>query len=994
MKKKYLTSTLAGILFCTAPFLVAGTAFADELTISTDNTEETVITDNNQNLLKPKHNIRAGFVSAPGYISANRDGIISGLVYDYTQMVATYAGMKISFSPCTPDRCQTMLEQGDLDLLLNVIKTEEDNPLYVYSDSKLTSMAVNISHNDAPAGTGIFNVGWRFGFSNSLLSFKDVCTALNSSNMEYGLDYTLMAYADPFEMFEDYKLGKLDGVIYTANQIKDDVQSNSTLTYVDTYIVAKAEKKDLINRINSGARKLLRDFPLYREQLYTKHMGKSKFKLDKEEISFIRENPEIEILAIDEESPFGDFVNGEYEGTIQEIIKEILDTAGLKARFIEESTYAEMLDDFAAGKAHAMVAFSSDFNWARINDVNITFPYTNINYVAVKRKGDLLPPDPVVAGVERNYNSTLLFNSKGFKGTPNTYPTYKECLRAVLDGEADCTYMNDIIARRILNEDGYEGLETDGNIVYSMPISFALHRNAKPELMSILNKAITHADTVKINSAVEKLLFRENYTITKSFLKHVYMANPFLVQAVGCIAIAMLLLFIMFLIIRKIMLNHRFWKDIYTEKTTGMHNFNWVDKYLQKKIDILKARKKKGKLFILALTIRELSLLSEKNSQEEIGKSLREVFKKVEKDFSFVEEIAVESGFSHIYLLCSIPDGKTPAELAHVLIDTLTTCRICSKEIHLNFNAGVCLLPLDKQVPVRTLMINAVEALNEAAGNNRVVGVFKHEIRDKLLKQNHMLELMTKAMKNHEFKIWLQPKYDLDTHKVIGAEALVRWDSPELGFIMPGEFIKLFENNSSVYNLDYYMLEGVCELQLERSRQGLAMIPVSVNQSSLHISEEGYLRRMKHIADKYKLEKGSIELEITDISKVDLSSQQSLLKIQQLIVGLRELGYEISMDDSCSGYSSLAIMQGVEMTTLNLDRILIESAEKSTRAETLLRKAIEFGHGLNMRVLCKGIERPEQEEILKRNGCNRAQGYLFAKPMPIAEFNSFVKTAL
>ena len=190
------------------------------------------------------------------------------------------------------------------------------------------------------------------------------------------------------------------------------------------------------------------------------------------------------------------------------------------------------------------------------------------------------------------------------------------------------------------------------------------------------------------------------------------------------------------------------------------------------------------------------------------------------------------------------------------------------------------------------------------------------------------------------------------------------------------------------------MLEGVCALQAERAKQGLTMIPVSVNQSSLHISEEGYLRRMKNIADKFKLEKGSIELELTDISRVDISDQQNLLKIQHLIAGLRELGYEISMDDSCSGYSSLAIMQGVEMTTINLDRILLESAEKSPRAETLLRKAIEFGHGLNMRVLCKGVERPEQEEILRRNGCNMAQGYLFAKPMPIAEFNTFVGTLL
>ncbi|MBO6258495.1 MAG: EAL domain-containing protein [Succinivibrio sp.] len=996
MKAKYLTSVLAGFILSALSFLVTGSAVADELTISTDST---TAQNSSAVSLNPKHNIRAGFVSAPGYISANRDGIITGLIYDYTQMVATYAGLKISFSPCTPERCQTMLEQGDLDLLLNVVKTEEHNPNYIYSDNKLASMALNISHNEAPAGTGIFNVGWRYGFSNAVLSFADVVAALDTTGMEYGLDYTLMSYADPFEMFEDYRIGKLDGIIYTANQItanqiKDNVHINETLTYLDTFIVAKKDNKEIIDKINQGARDLLKDFPLYREQLYARYMSQEKLELDKAELNFIKEHPEIEFLAVDEESPYGDFINGQFEGALHDIIKEILGTVGVEATFSDAPDYANMLGDFNSGRGTAIASFISDFNWARINDVNITIPYTNLNYVVVNRKGETLPQDPIIASVDKSYNSILLFNSKGIKGTYENYPTYKDCLAAVLDGEADCTFLNDIIARRILDEDGYEGLETDGKIAFSMPIGFALHRSARPELMSILNKAIANADKVKINSAIEKLFFHENFTITKSFLKRVYRANPFLIQAAGSLIAALLLLLIIFLIVRKIMLKHHFWKDIYTERNTGLHNFNWIDRFLQKKIDLLKANKKKGKLFILVLTIKELCLLAEKNSQQDLGKLLRDLFRKIEKEHDFVEEIAVESGFSHIFLLCSIPDGETAAEVTHVLLDKLIKCRICDNEIHLNFNAGICQLPLDKTIPVRTLMANAVEALNEAASNHRVVGVFKDEIRQRLLRQSHMLELMTKAMKNHEFKIWLQPKYELTSHKIIGAEALVRWDSPELGFIMPSEFIKLFENNSSVYNLDYYMLEGVCALQAERAKQGLTMIPVSVNQSSLHISEEGYLRRMKNIADKFKLEKGSIELELTDISRVDISDQQNLLKIQHLIAGLRELGYEISMDDSCSGYSSLAIMQGVEMTTINLDRILLESAEKSPRAETLLRKAIEFGHGLNMRVLCKGVERPEQEEILRRNGCNMAQGYLFAKPMPIAEFNTFVGTLL
>ena len=210
---------------------------------------------------------------------------------------------------------------------------------------------------------------------------------------------------------------------------------------------------------------------------------------------------------------------------------------------------------------------------------------------------------------------------------------------------------------------------------------------------------------------------------------------------------------------------------------------------------------------------------------------------------------------------------------------------------------------------------------------------------------------------------------------------------------MPGQFIDLFEHNGFIVRFDYYMLESVCQWQRQRLDAGLTVLPISVNQSRLHMNEEDYLSHMGKIANQYHLPKGCIELELTETAFAEFLTQPEQYKHALKIVdSLKELGFSLSMDDFGSGYSSLALLKMLPMDIMKIDRSLLMASESSKRSQIILDNVIKLGNSLRMEVICEGIDKPEQEQLLLRHGCSYGQGFLYAKPMPSEEFAAFMET--
>lgn len=267
------------------------------------------------------------------------------------------------------------------------------------------------------------------------------------------------------------------------------------------------------------------------------------------------------------------------------------------------------------------------------------------------------------------------------------------------------------------------------------------------------------------------------------------------------------------------------------------------------------------------------------------------------------------------------------------------------------------------------------------------VAVYTSELQEEQQKQMEIVSHMTEALENHEFKVFLQPKMDMFTDKVIGAEALVRWFKPDGTMVSPGEFIPIFEKNGFVTHLDFEMMRQVLDMQQKRLEEGKPIVKISVNFSRKHQEDQTYLTRLDDLIAQYEVPTSSLEIEITESVFM-----QDLAPLIESICQLKKRGFSVSIDDFGAGYSSLNVLSRVKADIVKLDRqfLLDVAMEKDNFTSEFLQLMINMIKKLGFRVLAEGVETEEQVNLLKNAGCRFAQGFYYARPMPIEEFLKFL----
>ncbi len=240
---------------------------------------------------------------------------------------------------------------------------------------------------------------------------------------------------------------------------------------------------------------------------------------------------------------------------------------------------------------------------------------------------------------------------------------------------------------------------------------------------------------------------------------------------------------------------------------------------------------------------------------------------------------------------------------------------------------------------------------------------------------------MESALFNGEFKMFIQPKWDIVKDHLYGGEALVRWMKEDGTMVYPNDFVPVFERNGFVEQLDFYMLESACQLIRNNINEGREIYPISVNQSRVLLHNPTYIGRVSEMLKRYDIPKGYIELEITEtVLFTERSKMLSILK------ELKDREVLLSMDDFGSGYSSLNMLKDFPFDVLKIDREFFSESIDSESSTWILRKIIEMANGLGIRVICEGVETKDQVEMLQKIGCRYVQGYYYSKPIPAEKF--------
>lgn len=295
----------------------------------------------------------------------------------------------------------------------------------------------------------------------------------------------------------------------------------------------------------------------------------------------------------------------------------------------------------------------------------------------------------------------------------------------------------------------------------------------------------------------------------------------------------------------------------------------------------------------------------------------------------------------------------------------------------------------DRKVKMAVYVDNANIARKSAKKHTSVrCEVYSEEMRQESKRRMELAANMENALKNGEFVMYLQPKVDLKSGKISGAEALVRWIKADGGMIYPDEFIPLFEKNGFITRVDFEMLRQVLTLQRSVMEQGKELIPISVNFSRRHQENHDYVEEVYRMMKEYGVPSEYVEIEVTESVFMD-----DFTVLNQNIVKLKKKGLMVAIDDFGSGYSSLNVLSKVNADVIKLDRQFLLSLESDSGEvkKNFLNTLILMIKQLGFKVLAEGVETIEQEELLRSTGCEYAQGYLYAKPMGVSDFMDYVK---
>ena len=287
----------------------------------------------------------------------------------------------------------------------------------------------------------------------------------------------------------------------------------------------------------------------------------------------------------------------------------------------------------------------------------------------------------------------------------------------------------------------------------------------------------------------------------------------------------------------------------------------------------------------------------------------------------------------------------------------------------------------DINEPVWTMYDKAIMAIDTIRGNyEESVCYYKEELLKSIIEEKEVLGEFDKALKEKQFLMFLQPQIGRNG-KAVGAEALVRWLHPQKGMVSPGLFIPTLEKAGLIHRLDLYMWESAAKKLAEWKAQGREDYSISVNISAKDFYYVNVCGAFHALAEEYDFNVRNLKLEITESALM-----KNVREVVKSIERLQKMGYDIEIDDFGSGYSSLGMLKDIKADILKIDMIFLQETKNKERSKTILKNIISMSKELGMPVITEGVETKEQVDFLMDVGCDVFQGYYFAKPMSLENF--------
>lgn len=396
--------------------------------------------------------------------------------------------------------------------------------------------------------------------------------------------------------------------------------------------------------------------------------------------------------------------------------------------------------------------------------------------------------------------------------------------------------------------------------------------------------------------------------------------------------------------------------------------------------DFEEFQKKHKDYSIIAINIHNFKFINDLFGNSGGDKALCYIKRVIEENIKDVEFFCRESADLFYVLMLDVDEDKLISRIEKIVNTVKKATGNAEYSYEISLYSGVAI----RGDTAKALL--AMQSIQRKLYTS--VAVYNEELHESLRNKNNIERYMQTALQNEEFKLFLQPKFDLKNNCMVGAEALVRWQKPDGTYRYPGEFIPIFEANGFCLKLDMYMVDLVCRQLRLWIDSGVTPFPISINQSKLLFFNGNYVNDLLQVINRYRISPSLITLEI-----LEGVAMSSLEEINHRVEELHSKGFKVSMDDFGSGYSSLNMLYQLRIDELKLDRAFLQRGaggnENDERRKIILEHVISTAKELGIRTVAEGIETEYDKNTMKNLGCDYGQGYFYSKPVSAQDFISF-----
>lgn len=932
-----------------------------------------------------------------GFVQVDEDGVLSGYYVDYLNEIAKYTGWKYDYRVVSEEtELLRITQEGDFDIMLGIYYTGADDELYFdYPTSAIGSkhlvLAASKIHSELDWADAGSLQGLRVGIIDTYRN-KQLEQKFESYCISNGLEFTVDSEAassravnlvtvEEDARFELLERGAIDAVITTDSKaLEHDLYviteyANTPIYTVvpegDNRYLSKLEKT--ISTINSLDKE-------YAERLHEQYFQDNKenqLSFTKAEQSFMVNTHHYKVALWNSCAPYAYLNdNGEWCGVAVEVFEEISEMTNNKLNF-EFVTYS---DSFAANEALAegyVDILGQTFTSVNIAErgVNRSTSYYSDSfsmYMGSTFSANELENARVV--VKKDVTEEML-QQLGVTDTSNVtrVNTVVDALQFVNNGNADITFALQNVGDYYIN---YYELSNLTEIplrteVEALCCVYSEQMDSHAKL--ICNKCISYLDVDMLDRCIQEYILTDHKPVSlEDYIEANLSTTAVIIILVLLVAITLLCV-VVFIVQNK---SRRIYRMLYLDDITEGISYRKFEEEVAELVG-----DKKEIYDILFVDINSFKYINDVFGYEMGNKVLCTVEK-------FIQTLTNGYPYARMYAdhFVAIRPHAVKRDLKKMLDDKLSKfADQCSKE-YPDFNIflkmgiytwnGENLSDIRQYVNLANYAADGITNLSSST-----YCFYTMEMHDKILSRQEIEKDMHRAMNEGEFIAFYQPKYDIITNEIIGAEALVRWNHKDKGLISPGKFIPIFEENGFIKELDFCMLRQVCELLAERMNKGEQLYAISCNFYRGHFKQPDFVQHLVEVVEEYKVPPQYIEIEITETVAAD-----DFKMLVHTAIELKEKGFKISIDDFGSGYSSIQLLYKLPIDVLKLDRVFVLEQECNKKEEDINRSIIHICHEHDIKIVCEGVETLEQRDYVQSYGCRFVQGYLYSKPVPRQQF--------